>query len=77
MLYLADPGHQLTCSTVTQSVPARWLDHWDVQEWIEDVVVEALRTGIETVGQEYIVARMGWLNEKEKIEVVSEEKSSK
>lgn len=52
----------MVCSTVTQSVPATWIDHWDEHDWIEDVVVEALRTGIETIGQEYIVARMGWLN---------------
>lgn len=29
-------------------------------EWIEDILVEALRVGIETIGQEYVVARMGW-----------------
>lgn len=71
MLYLADPGHQLNCSTVTQTVPAKWLDHWDAQEWVEDVVVEALRTGIETIGQEYITARMGWLSEKASEEVAA------
>lgn len=29
-------------------------------EWIEDMLVEALRLGVETIGQEYVVARMGW-----------------
>ncbi|OCB85239.1 hypothetical protein A7U60_g7866 [Sanghuangporus baumii] len=63
LLYLSDPEHQLTHSTVTQVIPAKWIDHWETQEWVEDVVAEALRTGLETVGQEYIVSRMGWIKE--------------
>lgn len=47
-------------TTVTQAVPAEWLDIWDDYDWVEDLVVEALRVGVEVVGQEYIVARMGW-----------------
>ena len=62
-LYLSDPEHQLAYSSVTQAIPASWLDHWDAQDWIEDVVVESLRVGVETIGQEYIVARMGWIKE--------------
>lgn len=27
---------------------------------MEDLVAEALRVGVEVVGQEYVVARMGW-----------------
>lgn len=27
------------------------------------MVIEAMRTGIETIGQEYIVARMSWIKE--------------
>jgi hypothetical protein len=33
---------------------------WDEYEWVEDLVAEALRVGVEVVGQEYVVARMGW-----------------
>jgi len=29
-------------------------------EWIEDMLVEGLRVGVEVIGQEYVVARMGW-----------------
>ena len=29
-------------------------------EWVEDLVVEAIRVGVEVIGQEYIVSRMGW-----------------
>lgn len=36
---------------------------WDQYDWVEDLVAEALRVGFEAVGQEYIVARMGWAGE--------------
>lgn len=38
---------------------------WDKHEWIEDLVVEVLRVGVEVVGQEYISARMGWIKDSE------------
>ncbi|KAG6866817.1 hypothetical protein C0991_008753 [Blastosporella zonata] len=60
LLYLSDPEHQLTHLTITQAVPGKWLDIWDEFEWVEDLVAEALRVGVEVVGQEYLVARMGW-----------------
>ncbi|KAH9835801.1 maintenance of telomere capping protein 1 [Rhodofomes roseus] len=62
LLYLSDPTHQLNHSTVTQAVPCKWLDFWDEFEWVEDLVVEAIRVGVEVIGQEYIVSRMGWSN---------------
>ncbi|KAH9947675.1 maintenance of telomere capping protein 1 [Amylocystis lapponica] len=60
LLYLSDPAHQLVHSTTTQAVPGKWLELWDEYDWVEDLVVEALRVGVEVIGQEYIVARMGW-----------------
>ncbi|RDB28715.1 Maintenance of telomere capping protein 1 [Hypsizygus marmoreus] len=60
LLYFSDPAHQLTHTTITQAVPANWLSIWDDYEWVEDLVAEALRVGVEVVGQEYLVARMGW-----------------
>ncbi|KAF8078342.1 maintenance of telomere capping protein 1 [Lyophyllum atratum] len=60
LLYLSDPEHQLTHTTITQAVPGKWLDLWDEFDWVEDLVAEALRVGVEVVGQEYLVARMGW-----------------
>jgi hypothetical protein len=48
--------------TVTQIIPGKWLNLWDEYEWVEDLCVEALRVGVEVLGQEYIVARMGWDN---------------
>ncbi|KAJ7666448.1 hypothetical protein B0H17DRAFT_265125 [Mycena rosella] len=29
-------------------------------DWVEDLVAEALRVGVEVIGQEYVVKRMGW-----------------
>lgn len=66
LLYLSDPAHGISHSTVTQAVPGKWLDLWDDYEWVEDLVVEALRVGVEVVGQEYIVSRMGWDQKKPK-----------
>lgn len=33
---------------------------WDEYDWVEDLVVESLRVGVEVIGQEYVVSRMGW-----------------
>lgn len=70
LLYLSDPSHQLTHTTVSQSIPASWLALWDEDdkpgaqrkngEWIEDMLIEALRVAVEIIGQEYIVTRMSW-----------------
>ncbi|KAG6902791.1 hypothetical protein C0995_011278 [Termitomyces sp. Mi166 len=60
LLYLSDPEHQLSHTTITQAVPGNWLDFWDEFDWVEDLVAEAVRVGVEVVGQEYLVARMGW-----------------
>lgn len=60
IIQLVDPGHQLTHTTVTQAVPGGWTELWEDYDWVEDLVAESLRVGVEVVGQEYIVARMGW-----------------
>ncbi|KAI0048009.1 hypothetical protein FA95DRAFT_1582445 [Auriscalpium vulgare] len=65
IIHLSDPTHQLVHTTVTQAVPGKWLKIWDDYDWVEDLVAEALRVGVEVVGQEYIVARMGWAKEKD------------
>jgi hypothetical protein len=33
---------------------------WEKYEWVEDLMAEALRVGVEVIGQEYVVKRMGW-----------------
>jgi len=79
LLYLSDPEHNLIHSTITQAVPGTWLAIWDDYEWVEDLVAEALRVGMEVVGQEYLVSRMGWgglnPNAKEAIERLVEKQA--
>lgn len=60
LVYLSDPEHQLTRMTMTQIVPCQWLEIFDDFEWVEELIAEVLRVGVEVIGQEYIVARMGW-----------------
>ena len=36
-------------------------------------MAEALRVGVEVVGQEYIVARMGWMNPKQETDEATPE----
>ncbi|KAI0271559.1 maintenance of telomere capping protein 1 [Gloeopeniophorella convolvens] len=60
ILHLSDPAHQLSYTTVTQAIPGHWLKVWDEYDWVEDMVAETLRVGVEVIGQEYVVARMGW-----------------
>lgn len=60
LIYLFDPEHKLTHTTITQAVPSKWLEIWDEYDWVEDLIADALRIGVEVIGQEYVVARMGW-----------------
>ena len=60
LIYLYDPAHNLTHTSLTQAVPAGWIDIWDERDWVEDLVADGLRLGVEVIGQEYVVSRMGW-----------------
>jgi hypothetical protein len=60
VLYLVDMKHNIAHTTITQTVPAIWLELWDEYEWVEDLVVDVLRVGVEIIGEEYLVSRMGW-----------------
>ncbi|KAJ7293252.1 maintenance of telomere capping protein 1 [Mycena rebaudengoi] len=62
LIHLSDPSHKLTHSTITQCVPGDWLAEgmWEKYDWVEDLMAEALRVGVEVIGQEYVVKRMGW-----------------
>ncbi len=46
--------------TLTQVVPSSWITIWDTYDWVEDLVADTIRIGVEVLGQEYVVARMGW-----------------
>jgi len=56
---LYEPSHSLTHHTVAQAVPQVWVEAWDSNEWVEDLIVESLRLATQVVGQEYILSRMG------------------
>jgi len=56
---LFEPSHGLTHHTVAQAVPQVWVEAWDSNEWVEDLIVESLRLATQVVGQEYIMCRMG------------------
>lgn len=60
LIFLYDPVHNLTHTSLTQAVPAKWIDVWDERDWVEDLVADGLRLGVEVLGQEYVVSRMGW-----------------
>ncbi|KAF8168300.1 maintenance of telomere capping protein 1 [Crassisporium funariophilum] len=60
LIYMFDPEHKLAHTTTTQAVPSKWLAIWDEYDWVEDLIADALRVGVEVIGQEYVVARMGW-----------------
>ena len=66
LIYFFDPVHKLVHTTVTQTVPVKWLSLWDEYDWVEDLIADALRVGVEVIGQEYVVARMGWGSKEEK-----------
>lgn len=63
ILCLSDPAHKLSYTTITQAIPEHWLKVWDQYDWVEDSVAETLRVGVEVIGQEYVVGRMGWVRE--------------
>lgn len=53
LLLLKDPGHSLSHASISQSIPGPWLDiPFEENEWVEDVMVEVIRRGVEIVGQE-------------------------
>ena len=65
LIYFFDPVHKLVHTTVTQTVPMEWLPLWDEYDWVEDLIADTLRVGVEVIGQEYVVARMGWGSKEE------------
>lgn len=78
LVYLFDPEHELTHTSVTQTVSAKWVDIWDQYDWVEDLVADSLRLGVEVLGQDYVVSRMGWAKKdgEEEEEESSEEETS-
>ena len=50
---LEDPTHSLTFTTVSQPTPSDWMDvEYENSEWVEERLVEVLRTGVEVIAQD-------------------------
>ncbi|WWD06624.1 hypothetical protein V865_004717 [Kwoniella europaea PYCC6329] len=60
LLTLQDPQHSLSFATVTQPSPSDWMEvEYEQSEWVEERLVEILRTGVEVIAQDYVATRMG------------------
>ncbi|WVQ75399.1 hypothetical protein IAR50_005019 [Cryptococcus sp. DSM 104548] len=60
LLTLQDPEHKLTFTTVTQPTPEDWMEvEYERSEWVEERLVEVIRTGVEVIAQDYVATRMG------------------
>jgi hypothetical protein len=58
LLILVDPSNSLRHETLTQALPANWLDiPFEENEWVEQEMVDVIRKGAEVIGQEYISGR--------------------
>lgn len=59
LLLLRDPTHHIVQTTLSQSIPAPWLDiPFEENEWVEDAMVDVIRRSVEIIGQQYISHRM-------------------
>lgn len=75
IMILRDPTNELVHKTLTQSMPSKWLDiPFEENEWVEDIMVDVIRRGVEIIGEEYIKGRMhGRLIKNAKAETLFEE----
>jgi len=59
LLILRDPTHSLNHKTLSQYMPAKWLDiPFEENEWVEDIMVDVIRRSVEIIGEEYVKGRM-------------------
>ena len=60
LMTLQDPTHSLRFTSVTQPSPGDWLDvEYEHSDWVEERLVEVLRTGVEVIAQD--VSDATWL----------------
>ncbi|WVF65670.1 hypothetical protein IAT40_000401 [Kwoniella sp. CBS 6097] len=60
LLTLQDPTHSLAFTTVSQPTPSDWMEvEYERSEWVEERLVEVLRTAVEVIAQDYVATRMG------------------
>ncbi|CAK9786819.1 hypothetical protein CC85DRAFT_288248 [Cutaneotrichosporon oleaginosum] len=56
---LQDPTHELQFTTISQPSPGDWLDvEYDKSDWVEERLVDVLKTSVEIVAQDYVSTRM-------------------
>ncbi|CAG8468768.1 1860_t:CDS:2 [Ambispora gerdemannii] len=59
VIVLTDPTHNLNFKTFSQSLPMHWLDiPYEMNEWVEEKMVEALKLAVQAIAQDYVWARM-------------------
>ncbi|KNZ47609.1 hypothetical protein VP01_628g6 [Puccinia sorghi] len=59
LVLLRDVKNSLDHTTLTQSIPATWLEiPFEENEWVEDIMVDVIRRGIEIIGQQYVNGRI-------------------
>lgn len=58
---LQDPTHELQFTTVSQPSPGDWLDvEYDKSDWVEERLVEVLKTSVEIVAQDVGIWLLPW-----------------
>lgn len=77
VMILRDPTNELVHKTLSQSMPSKWLDiPFEENEWVEDIMVDVIRRGVEIIGEEYIKGRMhGRLLKNAKAETIFEDET--
>ncbi|MBW0544164.1 hypothetical protein O181_083879 [Austropuccinia psidii MF-1] len=63
LILLKDVKHSLDHTTLTQSMPSSWLEiSFEENEWVEDIMVEVIKRGVETIGQQYVNGRLSGIS---------------
>ncbi len=59
VIVLSDPTHNLNFKTVSQALPASWIDvPYEENEWIEAKMVSAIKLAVQIIAQDYVWHRM-------------------
>lgn len=57
---LQDPVNDIQFTTVSQPAPGDWLDvPYERSDWVEERLVDVIRTSVEVLAQDYVSTRMG------------------
>lgn len=63
ILVLKDTTHEISTQTLTQALPASWLDiPFEENEWVENEMVDVIRKGVEVVGQVCAFSLLNYLS---------------